>query len=75
MEHRVDRRGFLGALGGGAFGAMASTAAAAGEAARNLRADPKGGEAYRPISDRKVRFGIVGYGVCQFGAKFGMVQK
>ncbi|MBL7649973.1 MAG: Gfo/Idh/MocA family oxidoreductase [Candidatus Hydrogenedentes bacterium] len=26
---------------------------------------------WTPVSDRKVRFGIVGYGVCRFGAAFG----
>jgi predicted dehydrogenase len=26
---------------------------------------------WRPISDRKIRVGIVGYGVCRFGAAFG----
>lgn len=27
--------------------------------------------AWRPFSDRKVRVGIVGYGMCRFGAQFG----
>src|SRR6516165_5389424 len=27
-------------------------------------------KAWRPVSDRKIRVGIVGYGVCQFGAAF-----
>ncbi len=26
---------------------------------------------WTPVSDRKIRFGIVGYGVCRFGAAFG----
>jgi predicted dehydrogenase len=26
---------------------------------------------YQPVSDRKIRVGIVGYGLCQFGAAFG----
>src|SRR6478736_4256845 len=26
---------------------------------------------WKPVSDRKIRVGIVGYGVCQFGAAFG----
>jgi len=30
---------------------------------------PKG--AWQPVSDRKIRVGIVGYGVCKFGAAFG----
>ena len=29
------------------------------------------GKVWQPISDRKVRVGIVGYGVCRFGAAFG----
>ena len=28
-------------------------------------------KAWQPISDRKIKVGIVGYGVCQFGAHFG----
>jgi len=39
----------------------------AGKAA-DLRESRK---AWNPISDRKVRVGIVGYGVCRFGAEFG----
>jgi len=27
--------------------------------------------AWKPVSDRKIRVGIVGYGVCRFGAAFG----
>ena len=30
-----------------------------------------GQKKWEPVSDRKVRVGIVGYGVCQFGAAFG----
>lgn len=26
---------------------------------------------WKPVSDRKIKVGIVGYGVCQFGAQFG----
>ncbi len=29
------------------------------------------GKVWQPVSDRKVRVGIVGYGVCRFGAAFG----
>ncbi len=28
-------------------------------------------EGWTPVSDRKIRVGIVGYGVCRFGAEFG----
>ena len=33
--------------------------------------DPKDARKWTPVSDRKIRVGIVGYGVCQFGAAFG----
>lgn len=32
--------------------------------------DPNASRGWVPISDRKIRVGIVGYGVCQFGAAF-----
>jgi predicted dehydrogenase len=63
-----DRRDFLGRLGGSAAGA----AVAAGLSGQSLAAaQPAGQKKWQPVSDRKVRFGIVGYGVCQFGAAFG----
>ncbi|HAK94765.1 MAG TPA: gfo/Idh/MocA family oxidoreductase [Planctomycetes bacterium] len=34
-------------------------------------ADPNASSGWKPISDRKLRVGIVGFGVCQFGAAFG----
>lgn len=33
-------------------------------------ADPNRAKEWKPISDRKVRVGLVGYGVCQFAAAF-----
>ena len=33
--------------------------------------DPNAGKDWKPFSDRKIRVGIAGYGVCQFGAAFG----
>jgi predicted dehydrogenase len=33
--------------------------------------DPNAAKGWKPVSDRKVRVGIVGYGVCKFGAEFG----
>jgi len=32
---------------------------------------PDASKGWKPVSDRKVRVGIVGYGVCKFGAEFG----
>ncbi|HRX80591.1 MAG TPA: Gfo/Idh/MocA family oxidoreductase, partial [Pirellulaceae bacterium] len=33
--------------------------------------DPSASKDWKPVSDRKIRVGIVGYGVCRFGAAFG----
>ncbi|HBO45745.1 MAG TPA: gfo/Idh/MocA family oxidoreductase [Planctomycetaceae bacterium] len=33
--------------------------------------DPNTSKDWQPVSDRKVRMGIVGYGYCRFGAAFG----
>lgn len=32
--------------------------------------DPDASKGWKPVSDRKIRVGIVGYGTCQFGAAF-----
>mgnify|MGYP000579677813 CR=1 FL=1 len=32
--------------------------------------EPPSEKVWEPVSDRKLRFGIVGYGVCRFGAAF-----
>jgi predicted dehydrogenase len=61
-DRSIYRRDFLEKLGVGSVGAMA----AGGLAARAVAAEKK----WEPISDRKVRVGIVGYGVCRFGAAF-----
>ncbi len=76
-----DRRSFLetlglGSLGAAAAGGMLREAAAQSPDATILGAAgvktcerPKG--VWKPVSDRKIRVGIVGYGVCRFGAEFG----
>jgi predicted dehydrogenase len=77
-----DRRSFLGAAGLGSLGAAATAGGLFREAAGQspganilgaagvkTAKQPKG--VWKPVSDRKVRVGIVGYGVCQFGAAFG----
>lgn len=67
-EHPMHRRGFLGRIGAGTVG----TLLARDLAARTVGArEPAGESAWKPVSDRRIRFGIVGYGVCRFGAKFG----
>ena len=32
--------------------------------------DPNASKGWKPVSDRRLRVGIAGYGVCQFGAAF-----
>lgn len=62
------RRSFLHALGLGSLGTtLAGSALWSGHGA-DLREQRK---PWQSVSDRKVRVGIVGYGVCRFGADFG----
>ncbi len=66
--HSMVRREFLESLGVLSLGAMVG----GGLPARAVRAAEKGtGKIWEPVSERKVRVGIVGYGVCRFGAAFG----
>lgn len=61
----LQRREFLEALGIGSLGAMfAGGTAIAADLTENRKP-------WQPFSERKVRVGIVGYGVCRFGADFG----
>jgi predicted dehydrogenase len=71
----VTRRSFLQALGLGSA-ALAITPAARsqdkviqGFEKATTTADASKG--WQPVSDRKIRVGLVGYGVCKFGAAFG----
>ncbi len=63
----IYRRHFLERLGAGSFGAML----AGGLTTRVVAAESQAEKKWEPVSDRKIRFGIVGYGVCRFGAAFG----
>ena len=62
------RRDFLEGLGKLSLGAVA--AGGLGTAAANGR-QRQTQKQWKPVSSRKVRVGIVGYGVCRFGAAFG----
>ncbi|MBN2271032.1 MAG: Gfo/Idh/MocA family oxidoreductase [Sedimentisphaerales bacterium] len=62
----IGRRDFLGrvgrlSLGAAVAGGLSASPGQAGQEQKN----------WEPVSERKVRMGIVGYGVCQFGAAFG----
>ena len=67
------RRSFLQTLGVGAaaFGVSAHAASPAIQGFERGPEDPNASKGWTPVSDRKVRVGIVGYGVCRFGAEFG----
>jgi hypothetical protein len=78
----MSRRKFLHGVGGaGAFLGMAGMAAgqdapkdAEGKVIpgfENNQDSPKEAKGWQPFSDRKIRVGIAGYGLCQFGAQFG----
>ena len=71
----IPRRSFLAASAAAATGA---SLLAATQAAENIpgfdqtRTDYDRTQQWKPFSDRKVRVGIVGHGVCQFGLAFDL---
>ena len=82
MQDPASRRSFLktAALGAAALG-VASTGAGAFAAPTDTpkiqgfeqtEADPRNSGKWQPVSDRKIRMGIVGFGLCQFGAQFSL---
>jgi predicted dehydrogenase len=67
-DNSIHRRDFLGKLGQVSLG----TLMAGGLSGQAVNAREKqAAKPWEPVSERKVRVGIVGYGVCQFGAAFG----
>jgi predicted dehydrogenase len=65
-DNLIERRTFFGRMA--AAGTLGSVAAAGLTGAAQAAEAPK---QWQPISDRKVRVGIVGHGYCKFGASFG----
>jgi hypothetical protein len=59
----------LGAAAAGFGTATAATPAIQGF--ERAAEEPGASKDWQPVSDRKLRVGIVGYGVCKFGAEFG----
>ncbi len=76
MDHSSSRRTFLQACGIGAasLGLGASALAQQQKTIPGFEeapTDPRASKGWQPVSDRKIRVGIVGYGTCRFGAAFG----
>jgi len=71
----ATRRRFLQSLGLGAAVLQIHPLARAQEKPiqgfEKAATDPNAAKGWQPVSDRKLRMGIVGYGVCKFGAEFG----
>ena len=70
-----SRRSFLkGTAAGAALAGLGRLAAAEEKTIQGFddtETTTQKDKAWEPISDRKIRVGIVGYGVCRFGAAFG----
>jgi predicted dehydrogenase len=75
MIDSPSRRSFIKSASAGvaALGVPASAAAQQNPKIQGFEeapTDPAAARDWEPISDRKIRVGIVGYGVCRFGAAF-----
>lgn len=75
MNPSTSRRNFLQTLGLGtaalSFGAPAHAADRPIQGFEQAPTTADASRGWRPVSERRLRVGIVGYGVCQFGAAFG----
>src|SRR5262245_32481763 len=83
LRNQTTRRTFLQAAGLGAAALAAHGVAYGAEKIvdkygnpvqgfeENIAASAASSKGWKPISDRKIRVGLVGYGFCKFGAAFG----
>jgi predicted dehydrogenase len=72
----LNRRAFLGASAAAVFagawsGVRGADSPGTIQGFEQAPAEAAGSKLWRPISARKIRVGLIGYGVCQFGAAFG----
>ncbi len=67
-DNLIYRRDFLQKLGKISLGGFVANGLSAQTVRAQKEQTPK---AWKPVYNRKVRVGIVGYGVCRFGAAFG----
>jgi predicted dehydrogenase len=76
MHDSLTRRSFMKAVGLGSTvlglsGSGLSQETKPIQGFEKTASDVSTSEGWKPISDRKIRVGLVGYGVCQFAAAFG----
>jgi len=75
MTEHISRRSFFqGAMTGAGMLALGGAAFAADKPIQGFedtKTSTDTAKVWTPISDRKIRVGIAGYGVCKFGAAFG----
>ena len=73
----IHRRDFVCTVSSVLWGGLTSGGHAAGAAEPVIQGfekaatDTEAAKRWKPVSDRKLRVGIVGYGYCKFGAAFG----
>lgn len=71
---KASRRSFIQAVGAGAAAMGLASKALAEEKPipgfEKTKAEANASKEWKPISDRKIRVGLVGYGVCKFSAAF-----
>ncbi len=76
MDHSTSRRTFLQSLSIGTASLGLSASALAQQQTvpgfEEVPTDPQATKKWQPVSDRKIKLGIVGYGVCRFGAAFSL---
>jgi GFO/IDH/MocA oxidoreductase family protein len=76
MHDSTSRRTFLKGAGLGAaalgVGQLAQAAEKKIQGFEEEKGGPKSAGEWEPVSDRKIRMGIVGYGVCRFGSQFSL---
>lgn len=65
LKHAVAGTGVLG------FGPFAAAEEKPIQGFEKTDTTTQAGKVWEPVSDRKIRVGIVGYGLCKFGAAFG----
>src|SRR5688500_14803069 len=74
MDNDASRRAFLQTAGAVAVGLAATTIRAEEKTIpgfEKAKAEPETSSQWKPVSERKIRVGLVGYGVCRFSSAFG----